>query len=322
MAEEIIYPVYLLSGKDHREIKRRISQIESSLFPDMKHKDNMNSLTFFGEDLDVEDILSECYTYPVFTDKKLVKVYDFSRLDKKKLEGYIKSPSDTTVLILISSLDDKDPDKAMISAVKKHGKQEYFKDKYAQEALQFIGQKLDKAGISYDPEVLNYLVEHEECNTGNLDRILEAIQNYCQDSKKLSVSDIPDVMVSSKIPTIFDFIDTLFSGSLPKTLRIFQHMTVEENNFGQCISMIHRQLKLLWQTKSLVSQGIHQGGLAKRLNLPPFVIQKLIGQASQFSVYRLEGLFQGLSELDYHIKSRDNHLQTHHFEIYIMSFPG
>ncbi len=322
MTKEKIYPVYLLSGKDHREIKRRISQLEVSIFPDLKQKDNINSLMFFGEDCDMEEVLAECHTYPVFTDKKLIKVYDYGKLDKKNLENYIKSPSDTTVLILVSSTNDKEPDKTILSAMKEHGKVEYFKDKSPQEALAMITTKLKKAGVSYDPEVLNYLVEQEECSIGNMDRIVEAIETYCQDGGSLSVSDIPDILVSSKIPSIFDFIDTLFSGNLPKTLRLFQQMIVEEGNFGQCISMIYRQLKLIWQAKTYLNQGIHQSELAKRLNLPPFIAKKIAEQSSRFSIIKLEKLFHGLSDLDYQMKSGDNNLQTYQFEIYLSSFHG
>ncbi len=320
MTQEKIYPIYLLSGKDHREIKRRISQLEALIFPDLKQKDNINSLMFFGEDCDMEEVLSECHTYPVFTDKKLIKVYDYSKLDKKNLEGYIKSPSDTTVLILVSAANDKEPDKAILSAMKEHGKIEYFKDKSPQEALAMITTKLQKAGVPYDPEVLSYLVEQEECSIGNIDKVVEAIETYCQGGETLSVGDIPDILVSSKLPSIFDFIDTLFSGNLPKTLRLFQQMTVEEGNFGQCISMIYRQLKLIWQAKTYLNQGIHQSELAKRLNLPPFIAKKIIGQSSRFSIIKLEKLFQGLSDLDYQMKSGDKNLQTCQFEIYLSSF--
>lgn len=312
--------VYLLAGKDHLEIKKKVHQLIKSIFPNSKGYTNTDILTFFGEECDVETVIMECLTYPVFSEKKLVKVYDFEKLDKKKLEHYLENQSDATILILISSKTEKEIDKELIIKVRKKGQVQFFKEKYANEVIQFLSAKFRELGISYDPEVLNYLMEQEESSIGHLNVLVENIKTFCDDGRKLSVNDIPDILFSSKIPSIFEFIDTLFSQNSSKSLRLFHQMIISDENYGQAVAMIYRQLKLVWQAKCLLEQSILTNELIKKLNQPTFVGQKVIKQAQKFSFSHLEQLFYDLAYLDYFIKSGDKNLHSTQFEIYITRF--
>ncbi|MDH4129426.1 MAG: DNA polymerase III subunit delta [Spirochaetota bacterium] len=314
------YLIYLLAGKDHREIKKRIKDIEEQHFPNSDKQNNIDVFSFFGDETEIESIISECCTYPIFSEKKLVKVYDFDKLDKKKLESYLNKPASTTILILITSKEEKELSKSIIDHVKAKGKLEYFKEKYASEAISILSRNLKQLDISFEPEVLNYLLEQEESSVGNLSNIIDLIKDYCSDKKVVTVSDIANILVSSKIPSIFEFIDVLFNQDIPKSLRLFHQMIAETENYGQSLSMIYRQLKLIWQAKSLLNQNITSSEVINLLGVHSFVGQKIIKQSKIFSFPHLEKLFFNLAELDFFVKSGEKSICSTQFEIFITRF--
>ena len=314
-----LHPIYLFAGHDHLEIKSRLSQLENEIFPGQTG-DNIDVHSFFAEDVDIETIISECQTYPVFSEKKMVKVFECHRLDSKKLVKYIETASDSVVLALTTSKSEKEIKADLLNAVQKKGTVQFFGEKSNQEAIQIIDSSLKEKGIDVELRVLSYLVEQEDVTTTNLTAIIEAIEGFCTDGKTLTTADIPDILVSSKIPSIFDFIESLFSNDIAKTLRLFHQMIIEDENFIQIISMIYRQLKLIWLVKSHTLKGTSMGDIQKKVKLPSFIVQKLKAQGNKYTFSKLENLFNGLTNLDLFIKSGEKSLCATQFEIYFTRF--
>ncbi len=307
----------MFAGTDHKEIKNRLRQLEKQLGINSQ---DIDLLSFFAEETDVQTIIAECNTYPVFSDKKVVKVYDFDKLDKKKWLKYLQNPSEKTVLILLTSKTDKELNKDLLTSIQQQGHVEIFKDKYANELSQIISQSLKQANISYDPELIEHIIEREENSIGNINALIYSIKDYCKDGRTLTIDAIPDILISSKIPSVFELIDTLFVRDLAKSLRLFHQIITEDAAYGQIIYLIFRQLKLIWQVKSLSSQRIPQSDIMRQLKLPVFIAKKVSQQANNFSFSHLEKLIHELVNLDFSIKSNDKSLAAMHFEIYLSQF--
>ncbi|MDH5682295.1 MAG: DNA polymerase III subunit delta, partial [Spirochaetota bacterium] len=302
--------IYLFAGKDHREIRNRVTSIENTVFPGSQGQNNLDIITFFAEDSDIGLVIAECETYPVFSSKKLIKLHNPEKYQKKDLITYLKNPSDSAVFIMISGKSEKELDKELIAAAREQGHTEFFTDKRDAEALAYLQGKLQESGISSDTDVLKYLVEQEECNTGNLNAVVEAIINFCGDGKPLTIRDIPDIIVSSKNPTVFQLIDTLFARDIKKSLRLYHQITVEQESDIFLLTMIFRQLKLTWTAKAFMTKGSSQSSLANVMGVAPFIAQKSAAQSKHFSFTHLEKLFHGLAQLDFNLKSADKVLHS------------
>ncbi len=311
--------IYVYLGKDHQEIKNQIASLEEKIIPDLTSR-KINIIPYFAEDIEAEQLISECQTYPVFSEYKIVKVFDFEKLNNKIFLNYLNSPSSNTILILVSQKLEKELPKELLEILKKIAHLYITKDKYDNDAQEYISNQLRNMEIKFTPDFIKYLVEQENTNISHLNTLCEMIKNYYTADYALTPDDIPNLMTSSKIPNIFEFIDTLFSKDLSKALRIFHRMQSEESNEFFILSMIYRQLKLLWIAKSLLSKKISTNQIASQLKIQPFQLQKIIKQTNNFSLYQIQILFQKLSRMDFILKSLDQSLIAIHFEMFLMSF--
>lgn len=317
--EKKFKPVYLLIGPDHREIKKKVRDLELAFFPQTNGED-INNISFFSEESDSLAIFSECQTFPVFTDKKLVKVHDAEKIEKKALLEYLQKPVHSTTLLLLSTKNEKDFNKDIIDLIHKNGKVISFGEKYDNEAIQYLGVKLKKANIPFEQDFLSHVIEQVENTTGALDKVFEAVESYYDGEKPIRVVDIPDLLSSSKVPSSFQFIDALFSKNQVKALRIIHQIILEDFNPGSMISLIFRQLKLLFQCKVLLNSGASQQLIAKELKLAPFLVKKVSQQAKLFELNELEKMIDSLSQLDFKCKSSEASLIPTYFELFVLGY--
>ncbi len=312
-----VHSVYLLTGTDHEGIKKRIKEIENYI---IKQGNKIDSFSFFAEDSHAQDIVSECNTYSILSAVKIVKVFNSDLLDHKIITKYIESPCSSAVLILTSSKAKKDINKNIVKYSEEFGLCQVFMEKKSNELMELLSTKLDKAKIKYEINAISHLIEQEEGYLTNIDYIVNTIKNFYTNGKTFKASDIPHILCASRIPSVFEFIECLFSNDILKSLRLFRLIINEDDKCIFLISMIHRQLRLLWRLKTLKKSNTHAKEINKVIGLPQFVVNKLYAQEKRFSFSHLESLFHFLTNLDYSVRVLDKISYMVKFEIFITKF--
>lgn len=118
-------------------------------------------------------------------------------------------------------------------------------------------------------------------------------------------TDMLTLLVARDTETdMFAFLDALSSRSPKKTLQLL----ADERNAGTeefpLFAMLARQVRLLLQVRSLLDADakIQSGAIAKTLGVHPFVAQKTLAQARNFSSDELRALHDRVSESDVAMK--------------------
>lgn len=92
-------PVYWLEGEEEYYIDQVMDFAEMHLMPAAEAEFNLT--VFYGRDADWATVINACRRYPMFADKQVVLIKEAQQMkDIDKLESYISSPLDSTVLVI------------------------------------------------------------------------------------------------------------------------------------------------------------------------------------------------------------------------------
>ncbi|MBI5245842.1 MAG: DNA polymerase III subunit delta [Elusimicrobia bacterium] len=164
-------PVYYLFGEESASKADAVLRLKA-LFK----ADDFNLCEFSGDpNSEYPTILSEAMTLPVFSDKRLVIVRNpkIPAEARAALAEYLKAPSTTTTLVLLS--EDRRPDKkdALANAAEAAGAVVVFSPMTEDEAVERLIAEARKAGKTMAPEAATALVEEAGGDWGILSGELE-----------------------------------------------------------------------------------------------------------------------------------------------------
>jgi DNA polymerase-3 subunit delta len=80
-------------------------------------------------------------------------------------------------------------------------------------------------------------------------------------------------------------------------------MTSQGADANYILSMLARNLRLLYLTKTLDEEGKGYKEISSALKIPPFTTPSLIKTSKQYSEEKIKLLYSKLSNLDYQIKT-------------------
>lgn len=304
--QQSLYPVYLFAGKEEEEIKQQIETIEQMVFQGDSTQKEINSFVFFGDEGDINDILDNCKTYPVFSSHKIIKLYNFDRfITNKDFLEYLENPLKETIFILITDKDPAEISKKLVALIQKHGYFHPIKKKWKNQILGLWKRELINAGFKYDNAILEYLSDYTENTQNEINIVIQHLKDMVPD-QRLTLDIIKEVVIVSKVPSIFEFLDFVFNGDYINALYSYNQMIADNVNTSFILYQLSKQLKTLWNVKGLVDEKIDKDRISKEIGLHPFITQKIIHQASQFSYEKIEFLLHKLLELEIFLKSSSN----------------
>lgn len=164
-------PVYYLFGEESASKADAVLKLKALFKPD-----DFNLCEFSGDpNSEHPTIISEALTLPVFADKRLVIVRNpkIPAEARAAFTEYLRSPSPTTTLVLLS--EDRRPDKkdALAAAVADKGAVCVFSPLTEEEAVERLLAEAKKAGKNLDPDAAAALTEQAGTDWGILSGELE-----------------------------------------------------------------------------------------------------------------------------------------------------
>ena len=310
-----VFRVYLFYGGDRVRMREEVELICVGM-----GVSGMDGKNFFGGEVDVREVIHECDTYAFDRGRRLVKVYNFEELGgKKELCEYIGRMSDRTVLILMSDREEG-IDRGLMEVVRGVGGMvKVFKKKSENEFRRMLMRKGKELGVKIEGEVVDYLVERVK-GLGDTEGLMGIIFEYCQRYGVLRMEDMKGLVLDGGGMgfNIFEYIDCLFEKEVGRAMRLYRRL--EGKNSGRVVSMIFRQLRLIWEVKGLKEAGYSLREVGRRMGLGEYLLRKLEHQGKGYSFEELEGLLGGLRDLDEDLKSGGSVFEGLKFDLYMMSF--
>jgi DNA polymerase-3 subunit delta len=299
-----------------------------------------NQDTFSGADADLATIRNICDTMPFLSEKRLVVLEGLpkpkrgtkddegdapdgqdeqeqapsqqtGRGKKGKAGGmsprafaqgladYVPSLPDTTVLAVLvpESLDVGHP---LVKAAQRHGKVRSFAlPRGAQLETWLIGRAREARLL---PEAAHLLVSAVGDDLRLLAGEVEKLATYAGTGGTIGAAEVQMLTPVARQSRVFDLTDALARRDRPRALALLHELLAQGESPLGIVALASFQTRALLQVKLLAERRMSADQIAREAGLAPFVAEKSLPLARQFSVEQLEDAHRALLEVDTALK--------------------
>ncbi|WP_352420056.1 DNA polymerase III subunit delta [Proteiniborus sp.] len=309
--------VYLLYGNE--------MYLKDYILFDIKKKyidkafESLNLIYIDGKETSTDLIINACETLPFLADKKIVIVEDLplfttkketSNIDEEELCNYLRRLNISTCLIFIINEEKIDNRKKVVKTIKQNGEivqllklRDMELIKWTQSIFFKNDKKVSKLDIQFFLNQVGYYDASSNRTLYDLENEINKICSYLGDRTTVEKKDIEKGVIKSLQNNVFALVDALGQKKTDIALSIFNDMILENEPIQLIFHMIIRQIRMLVLTKLYEEKGYSQGDIAQKINVPAFVVKKLVSQTRNFSSSRLDLVLEKALEVDRAIKT-------------------
>ncbi len=244
-----IEPAYLLLGPENGEKAAFIKQCKKEI--ETVSNNSYEEYRFYPFETDVLTIMDVLHNGSLFSDYKIVTVYQVETITKKNdietILSYFQQPAPQGMLFLIS--DEIQIDPRLRKGVPKN-QTKIFWEMFENKKQEWVTSFFSKNGKNIRPEAVHLILELVENNTLDLQRESRRLILYYQEKPQIEPDDVEAFLYHSKEENVFTLFDKIAVRDLEGALEIAEKLSLT----GEVTSV---QLfgGLLWQFKRL--QMIH-----------------------------------------------------------------
>lgn len=297
--------IYLIEGEDRFVVQSSLKLIENAINLSMP---DVNRIVLDSDKLSVDSVLESLESYPFGDLKKLIVVKEpkFNASEFKKLEVYLKNPSEYNVVVFISYTSS--------DCTKKLKNYAEFVDANKLDELsvkKWIGAKLSKNNKQIAEQALVMLIEY---TSGDLTRLESELNKLICVKEEIITKDVIEMfVVPDKDYQIYELLGFIASGNSEKVYDLIEVMQeTEKNNMGliQYLYGAFRKLLIVSLSKKTDME------LAEEFKTKPFAVKQMRVQAGKFTPKILKKINKELGELEEKLKSGKANLDNAvHFAI-------
>lgn len=293
-------PCYFFCGDETLLIEEVIdSLIEHAVDPAMKE---FNFDLIHGNETDGKKIVSLASSYPMMTDRRVVIIKDFDRVNEKEvLETYVENPSSTTVLVLVSN----NPDfrKKPYSVFKKLG---IVHESYAlrdYETTAWIESRMKKLKRSIEPAAVQLLHSYVGNSLRELVNEIEKLLLATGEKAAITVKDVEHVVGMSREFSAFELANKIAEKNISKSIQIAESLINSGEKAVGLIAVLTLHFIKLWKLQDGLRLGKQEGELAQIASTHPYFLKSYLTQAKNYAPSEIENIFLLLTDADLSAKS-------------------
>jgi DNA polymerase-3 subunit delta len=304
-------PVIVLHGAEDFLIEELQEEVIAKVLGDQDRSFNLDVL--YGTDVDGADLVARSSAFPMMADRRVVIVRDADHLAKDDLDllaEYVKSPSATTVLLLIGvKIDFR---KKAFAAVASSGQAYACNPLYERDAVEWVNSAVRKDGRAIGEEASAMLVARVGTSLRELRNELDKLYLFAGDRKDLSDSDVTNLVGHSREISPFELQKAIGGKDVGRALWMTERLLENGEKTPGLIAILSRYFTLVWKLQALTSgrgRG-DDGAIAAEMGIPSFFLRDYRIAAEQYSMAEVEAAFLHLSDVDSRSKSTgaDPHL--------------
>ena len=289
--------IYLFYGIKDFLINKELKKIEDSF-------DKININKFDLSNSKIEELIEECETISMFSDKKLViaenaNIFTSSgSLDIEKLEKYLNNPNPSTTLVFIVNAEKLDERKIIVKLIRKTANIKEFNTDT--DIKKFIKSELKDYQIT--PESINLFIERVGEDERLIQNEINKLKLYKSD-KIITNDDIINLTHKNVNTDIFKLIEYIINEKKDEALEMYYEMINQNEEPIKIIVMLANQFRIMYQVKELYSTGYTEKEIAAKLKIHPYRVKLANQNSKRFKSETLLKYLKKLSDIDYNIKS-------------------
>lgn len=302
--------IIFLYGEDTYRSRKKLNNLKAKYVE--KYGDT--NLETFEDSFELGKIKGAITALPFLADKRLIIIKNIFKTKNlttpSGLRGASKNILDDVVQILdyvpeetiAVFYEDSVPDKrtALFKKLIKE-KSEEFEKLQGYKLSKWIEDEVANKGGNISAKNAEKLASYVGDDLYQLENEIEKLITF-KNKKEIDSSDI-DLLVKSKLSSnIFSLVDAVGTRDYRKTAQYMHELLAEGENEIYILSMIERQFRNLILIKDYEGK-LDKLKIAKEVGLHPFVVQKGMAQARNFSIRELKKMYEKLLNTDIAIKT-------------------
>jgi DNA polymerase III, delta subunit len=290
---------YLLYGEENYLKKNYKDKIKLAVVGD----DEMNYTNLIGKGTIAREIIDIANTMPFFTEKRLIIVEDsgFFKKADDELASYIEKVPETAVLVFIET--DIDKRNKLYKAVSKFGVVVECSRQKPEVLSKWVLGIMTREGKRITGNNMDLFLSKTGDDMNNISVELEKLLSYMVDKEIIDAKDIEAVCIEPITNKVFDMINYVAAGELNKALSLYRDLLISKEPPMKILFLIARQFNQLLQVKSLLQIKNNKSEIASKLRLSPYIIAKVISQASEFEYNQLKQYVEKCVEFEELVKT-------------------
>lgn len=299
----IIKPIYFIYGEEiylHRAIEDKIKEYFS-------HQElKVNYETFYGENLDYYNLAASIQTLPLGNNKQCVIIKQFEKIKEpfaEKINILISKLSfkNNDLQLLLFSQDKKIPKNIIIKNIEKYGVLVSTPRLKIKEIQQWIRKRIKVENKKIDEEAIIHLMRAAENDFTQINNEIDKLICFLGESNEnITKKMILENTYGFQEGNIFDFVDKVGEKKTGEALLLLK-LLLDSNHYHplQVHAMLTRQFRMILEMKLSINDKKNKGGL----NLPYFLIEKIIQQSQKYKVDEIKRAFHYLLKAESDIKT-------------------
>lgn len=302
---------YLFYGKDKYLIDQELN----------KFKKQFNDISIINYDLNTDNlknIIDECNSISLFSDKKLVIVNNTNIFNRRKsndevseeielentnnldddLINYLNNQNKDVELIFINNQETIDNNKKITKLIKNKG---VIKEFNTINIKNIVKDMLNDYKITYDD--INLLIERVGNDLETLSCEINKIITYKGNDKQITKEDIINLTYLSIDVSAFNFVDQIANKNKKEALKIYDEMLTIHNDPSKIIPLLASKIRLIYQVSELSRMGYTLKQMQDTLQIKEYPIKLALKTASYTTKENILKNLLDLANLEIDIKS-------------------
>lgn len=295
-------PVYLLMGTEPYYPDLVCDEIMKFALTDSER--DFNQTVFYGLDTDAGTVASECRSYPMMAERRLVVVKEAQSMKTlEDLATYASDPMESTVLVILMHGASADKRRALYKNVQKKGVVLVSDALRDYEMPQWITSFYKSRGLDIEPAAAALLAEYAGTDMSRIMLETEKMQkNLPEGTVRVNVADIEKNVGISRQFSIFELTKALSYMKAEKALKIAAYI----GNGPKFMLLLataplytHFYRILKYEAALLKNPAMSKADRAKLLGVNPYFMEEYDVAARNYPIRRCMKVISLLEEYDF-----------------------
>lgn len=295
-------PVYLLMGTEPYYPDLVCDEIIKYALTDSER--DFNQTVFYGLDTDAGTVASECRSYPMMAERRLVVLKEAQSMKTlEDLATYASDPMESTVLVILMHGASADKRRALYKNVQKKGVVLVSDALRDYEMPQWITSFYKSRGLDIEPAAAALLAEYAGTDMSRIMLETEKMQkNLPEGTVRVNVADIEKNVGISRQYSIFELTKALSYMKAEKALKIAAYI----GNGPKFMLLLataplytHFYRILKYEAALLKNPAMSKADRAKLLGVNPYFMEEYDVAARNYPIRRCMKVISLLEEYDF-----------------------
>lgn len=295
-------PVYLLMGTEPYYPDLVCDEIIKYALTDSER--DFNQTVFYGLDTDAGTVASECRSYPMMAERRLVVLKEAQSMKTlEDLATYASDPMESTVLVILMHGASADKRRALYKNVQKKGVVLVSDALRDYEMPQWITSFYKSRGLDIEPAAAALLAEYAGTDMSRILLETEKMQkNLPEGTVRVNAADIEKNVGISRQFSIFELTKALSYMKAEKALKIAAYI----GNGPKFMLLLataplytHFYRILKYEAALLKNPAMSKADRAKLLGINPYFMEEYDVAARNYPIHRCMKVISLLEEYDF-----------------------